>query len=440
MVGGWDSRGWVRFFQIVLFFFSIYAASSPKNHIDSKFYSKEYHGNTGAAKHHTYSYLLNFEVLGPPLEIRPRSREPVREKPKIRALREKGEQHNDIFQYFLANSSKCTIVTYQVIILIVKCAGDIESNPGPTHCYETNNNHELNSSYHVNNTFTTGGSAHYNKGEGAEDELSIQNSSEININRNCKFNVNMKYNCSESEKFNMCNMTTEVKVNPITRVDNSLPRTIVANKCEYCKRKFCRRSNIQYCYNCSRKFHAKCYKSVNIVNQRCVICNFTELPFCNPTDDENKTILPPVSHPNCKYCTKQIKAKNKSHNCKQCLNKFHPGCYKAVNINDIMCTMCLLYEMPFAECDISEIFDCTRSIKNNIIRPSKISEDKFKCFKSKGLHFIHVNARSMFHKLSEIKLVTNKCNPAILAITESWLDESFTNESIGIEGYNKTSN
>ena len=83
-----------------------------------------------------------------------------------------------------------------------------------------------------------------------------------------------------------------------------------------------------------------------------------------------------------------------------------------------------------------ELFDCTKSIKNNVIRPSQISDDKFECFKSKGLHFIHINARSIFHKLSEIKLLTNKCKPAILAITESWLEESFTNESIGIEGYN----
>ena len=166
------------------------------------------------------------------------------------------------------------------------------------------------------------------------------------------------------------------------------------------------------------------------------LLSYKKLPFCNSFVGVNKTILPPVSYPNCKYCKKQIKLKNKSHNCKKCLNKFHPKCYKAANINDNMCTLCLVYEMPFADCDISELFDCTKSIKNNVIRPSQISDDKFECFKSKGLHFIHINARSIFYKLSEIKLLTNKCKPAILAITESWLEESFTNESISIEGYN----
>ena len=42
----------------------------------------------------------------------------------------------------------------------------------------------------------------------------------------------------------------------------------------------------------------------------------------------------------------------------------------------------------------------------------------------------------MFNKMSEIKIIVEKTNAAILSITESWLDDSHTNESISIEGYN----
>ena len=42
----------------------------------------------------------------------------------------------------------------------------------------------------------------------------------------------------------------------------------------------------------------------------------------------------------------------------------------------------------------------------------------------------------MYNKLSEIRIITRETNPAVLSITESWLDESHTMESVSIEGYN----
>ena len=59
----------------------------------------------------------------------------------------------------------------------------------------------------------------------------------------------------------------------------------------------------------------------------------------------------------------------------------------------------------------------------------------FECFKRKGLHFIHLNARSMYPKLAELRLLAQKCNPAVLSITETWLDSSHTDEEIKIEKY-----
>ena len=63
-------------------------------------------------------------------------------------------------------------------------------------------------------------------------------------------------------------------------------------------------------------------------------------------------------------------------------------------------------------------------------------DNQFDCFKRRGLHFIHINARSMFYKLTEIKVLALKIKPAVISISESWLDESVTDLSVKIPNYN----
>ena len=42
----------------------------------------------------------------------------------------------------------------------------------------------------------------------------------------------------------------------------------------------------------------------------------------------------------------------------------------------------------------------------------------------------------MFYKLPELEFIAHKSKAAIISITETWLDSSFPNNSIRIEGYN----
>ncbi|CAL4133812.1 unnamed protein product, partial [Meganyctiphanes norvegica] len=95
-------------------------------------------------------------------------------------------------------------------------------------------------------------------------------------------------------------------------------------------------------------------------------------------------------------------------------------------------------ELPFHDCDengdIAAVLSDENNNNNNVT-PSEAPDDIFDIFKNKGLHFIHINARSMFNKLSEIQYIAKKTKPAIISITETWLDESHTNNSILIEGY-----
>ena len=74
--------------------------------------------------------------------------------------------------------------------------------------------------------------------------------------------------------------------------------------------------------------------------------------------------------------------------------------------------------------------------KNTSIKsPSENHEKCFDIFKNKGLHMIHINARSLLPKMSEIRLLATRTKAAVISITESWLDESVTNAEVNIHDY-----
>ena len=54
---------------------------------------------------------------------------------------------------------------------------------------------------------------------------------------------------------------------------------------------------------------------------------------------------------------------------------------------------------------------------------------------SKGLHFLHLNIRSLLPKLDEIRLIVKESNAAIFGLTETWLDNSVSDSEVAIEGY-----
>ena len=68
-------------------------------------------------------------------------------------------------------------------------------------------------------------------------------------------------------------------------------------------------------------------------------------------------------------------------------------------------------------------------------QPSEAEPEHFQCFRKKGLHFIHLNARSQLKKVPELKLIANKTKAAVISVTETWLDDSVTNSEVQIEGY-----
>ena len=122
--------------------------------------------------------------------------------------------------------------------------------------------------------------------------------------------------------------------------------------------------------------------------------------------------------------------KNKNIQCNTCLSSFHPRCYKKANFDSSHCNICLAQAMPFYMCDLIQETDIGNETTQTLIYPSQTQDNMFDCFKEKGLHFIHINARSMFHKLPELVYIANKSKAAIISIRETWLDSSFSNKSI----------
>ena len=65
----------------------------------------------------------------------------------------------------------------------------------------------------------------------------------------------------------------------------------------------------------------------------------------------------------------------------------------------------------------------------SIPRPSEAQEER------KGLHCIHLNVRSLLPKMSQLRIIANKTSAAVIALTETWIDNSVTNSEISIDGY-----
>ena len=64
-----------------------------------------------------------------------------------------------------------------------------------------------------------------------------------------------------------------------------------------------------------------------------------------------------------------------------------------------------------------------------------VISDELHHFSKKGLHFIHLNIRSLLPKLDELILLATKTNAAVIGITESWLDDSVEDSEVEVCGY-----
>lgn len=192
-------------------------------------------------------------------------------------------------------------------------------------------------------------------------------------------------------------------------------------------------------YARSAKFHSDVRGSV---------CNFfltLSLLYCG---DIHPDPGPSVRTPRCPcvVCGKGVVKKSKAIDCDLCQRWTHVRCSGSMSIHEYdnivehslsfsyCCNPCLLKTLPYVpDLDSDEISDDNHHSGTDT--PSD-DQDHFQCFEKKGLHFVHINIRSMVNKMADLISLANKTRASVIAVSETWLDTSVTDGEIRINGYN----
>ena len=143
----------------------------------------------------------------------------------------------------------------------------------------------------------------------------------------------------------------------------------------------------------------------------------------------------------CSICESNIRHNSRYISCIECKASVHKKCVAPSHLTMFQCNLCTYKILPFNNVDLN--YGLNSSITNssfmNLNNNSQINFDNknnYDCFAKKGLHFIHANVRSIFHKMSDLKIIAKHTNAAVIGITETWLDSSYTDSCVSIDGYN----
>lgn len=159
----------------------------------------------------------------------------------------------------------------------------------------------------------------------------------------------------------------------------------------------------------------------------------------------------------CVYCEKGVRSNSRAVSCDNCDQWVHIACaniskegydeiVKSGDDFDFMCNRCLCNVLPNLSVNSSmniddsivseEEPDLSMDGRNsNFNIPSEASVDHFQCFRRKGLHFIHLNTRSLLHKIEELRILASKTSAAVIGCTETWLDNTVQYAEISIPNY-----
>ena len=100
-----------------------------------------------------------------------------------------------------------------------------------------------------------------------------------------------------------------------------------------------------------------------------------------------------------------------------------------------ICSECSIHTLPFSAEDSINLSPSDDNPDENITTPSEADPEHFTCFRRKGLHFIHLNVRSLISKISELRYIAVKTNAAVICLSETWLDDSVSDGEISIDRY-----
>lgn len=64
------------------------------------------------------------------------------------------------------------------------------------------------------------------------------------------------------------------------------------------------------------------------------------------------------------------------------------------------------------------------------------SQAQYNLFKKRGLHYLHLNTKSLLPKIDELRLIARKTNATCICISGTWVDDFIYDTEICIENYN----
>ncbi|PIK48179.1 hypothetical protein BSL78_14971 [Apostichopus japonicus] len=102
-----------------------------------------------------------------------------------------------------------------------------------------------------------------------------------------------------------------------------------------------------------------------------------------------------------------------------------------------LCNQCSFQDLPFYNINVNE--DDHQISQTRICCRKKwilLIPTNLDMFKHKGIHLIHFNTRSLLPKISELRTIALETQATIIAISETWLDDSVTDTEILLPGYN----
>jgi hypothetical protein len=181
-----------------------------------------------------------------------------------------------------------------------------------------------------------------------------------------------------------------------------------------------------------------------VANEKCFIFNAPGSSV--PPSISTKTVKKRTPKHPCVSCERGVVSRSRPISCDMCEKWTHARCSGSIsdkvydqlvaeNISfNFICNTCLIQSLQFNV----YIYEEDLNQETLILKNSKfVSENDFDyaCFQSKGLHCIHLNTRSLLPNISEMRLLAVKTNAKIIAISETWLDETVTDNEINIPGY-----
>ena len=147
----------------------------------------------------------------------------------------------------------------------------------------------------------------------------------------------------------------------------------------------------------------------------------------------------PVKHP-CGICSRPVKCNQKGIQCDCCYYWLHTKCLKmrddeymalAQSDESWCCPACLKEALPFHDCSAISLD----------LGPDPPAETPQPVHNSTSCNFCSIyysNCRSLLPKLDQLRAQALSSNPGIIALVETWLDSSISNQEIFIPGYSFT--